>query len=529
MQSSGLFVNDSFDRFLSRTYSYIRIEVNDLKNQIDCLLIPFSGSFETQGLQIAKQYFKTKHDIRRPMNPTVACLGTYLNKKGLTFDCVNSFEDDKLLIAQKLQCNSYLTVGISTTFCDQIDDAIEMIRFVRAYAPDSCIILGGPTVVNYINAYLHESEDVFHFSMRRLDVQYVIHSFYGEEELFQIIQNTKSNRSITNIPNLFYKKHEIFHFTYQKTDVFDLRNSVVNWGLFRKQVSNVVSIRTTVSCQFSCSFCSYPINAGKFSAMPVAEVEMMLKEIDKQKEIELVHFIDDTFNVPVKRFREILNMMSRNHFHFKWFSYIRCQFLDDEIVGLMKKSGCIGVFLGIESGSEKMLRIMNKCSDVKSFQKGIALLNQYSIINFASFIIGYPGETQETIEETISFIEQNQPTFYSLNTWVYDTRTPINERREEFGLEGVYKTWRHNTMTYEKANQITLEAKSSIQNSILDFLPWTMIFQLIVQGVTLKELSAVAQKLKTAGKHERFVDMTEETHEHSYLCETGALCRKDEI
>ena len=68
----------------------------------------------------------------------------------------------------------------------------------------------------------------------------------------------------------------------------------------------------------------------------------------------------------------------------------------------------------------------------------------------------------------------------------------------------MYKTWRHNTMTYEKANQITLEAKSSIQNSILDFLPWTMIFQLIVQGVTLKELSAVAQKLKTAGKHERF-------------------------
>lgn len=49
------------------------------------------------------------------------------------------------------------------------------------------------------------------------------------------------------------------------------------------------------------------------------------------------------------------------------------------------------------------------------FKKGIALLNQYSIINFASFIIGYPGETQETIEETISFIEQNQPTFYSLN------------------------------------------------------------------------------------------------------------------
>lgn len=64
MQSSGLFVNDSFDRFLSRTYSYIRIEVNDLKNQIDCLLIPFSGSFETQGLQIAKQYFQDKYQSK---------------------------------------------------------------------------------------------------------------------------------------------------------------------------------------------------------------------------------------------------------------------------------------------------------------------------------------------------------------------------------------------------------------------------------------------------------------------------------
>ena len=77
------------------------------------------------------------------------------------------------------------------------------------------------------------------------------------------------------------------------------------------------NIRTSISCPFSCAFCGFPEHAGKYQTVNVELIERELKSVDRMESVKSVYFIDDTFNVPVKRFKEILRMMIRNRFKFR--------------------------------------------------------------------------------------------------------------------------------------------------------------------------------------------------------------------
>ena len=112
-----------------------------------------------------------------------------------------------------------------------------------------------------------------------------------------------------------------------------------------------------------------------------------------------VVFIDDTFNVPLPRFKDICRMMIKNDYQFNWFSYFRCSNSDEEAIDLMAQSGCKGVFLGIESGSPAILKNMTKAATPEKYVEGMKLLHQHNIMTFGSFIIGFPGETDETVNK----------------------------------------------------------------------------------------------------------------------------------
>ncbi len=81
-------------------------------------------------------------------------------------------------------------------------------------------------------------------------------------------------------------------------------------------------------------------------------------------------FIDDTFNVPLPRFKDLGRLMIQEQYNFNWFSYFRCSNSDEEAFDLMAKSGCKGVFLGIESGSPSILKNMNKAATIERYAEG---------------------------------------------------------------------------------------------------------------------------------------------------------------
>jgi p-methyltransferase len=148
-----------------------------------------------------------------------------------------------------------------------------------------------------------------------------------------------------------------------------------------------------------------------------------------------------------------------------------------------------------------MLEYMNKNATIDDFRWAIDQLNARGIMSLASFMVGFPGETEETVQKTYRFLEEVQPTFFELQEYFFEHAVPIAERSEEFGLKGYGYGWEHNTMQWERSAQLVFELFRKVKNSTilptLSFNLWSLGYYL-TQGVTLEEfkrLSKIYQKM----------------------------------
>jgi len=217
---------------------------------------------------------------------------------------------------------------------------------------------------------------------------------------------------------------------------------------------NTLQIRTASGCPFSCAFCSYPTTAKVWETSTADNVRSHLDSLVSIDGLKNLVFIDDTFNVPVERFVDLLKIFKE--YEFGWYSFLRVQFINEEIVRHMKESGCLGVYLGVESASDAVLKNMNKQARSKDFSRGISLLNHYDIDYVAAFVLGFPGETEATLKQNLEFMEENKVKYYALKEFYYMENTRVYQMREAYGLEGMGAKWRHNTMSYAEASDYKL-------------------------------------------------------------------------
>lgn len=393
---------------------------------------------------------------------TIAYLGTYLEGRGLTFDYIHSFQAEKQALAEKLEQNNILTIAITTTFYVFALPMIEIMKFIRNYNRTARIIIGGPFIST--QSRIADAETLeFLFQSIGADI-YVI-SAQGESTLIKIIQALKNGLSLDDIHNIYYKTSDGYASTPLLKEDNRLSENMVKWDLFADRVGECVNLRTSISCPFSCAFCGFPEHAGKYQTADIQAIEGELNRLNEVKSAKNIHFIDDTLNVPGKRFRNLLRMLIKNRYTFKWYSQFRCQFADEETVALMKESGCEGVFLGLESGNDHILKNMNKAASVEAYLKGIELLKKYEILAYGSFIIGFPGETRETVQDTVRLIEESKIDFYRTQLWYCEPVTPIWQQRETYKIEGSQFEWRHATMDSKEAADLIEDTFLSVKES----------------------------------------------------------------
>lgn len=426
-----------------------------MTREIDCLLIGYTEfsldyvneRLDKMGIQIDK--------VVEPFNPAVAYLGTYLSRRSFTMDYVNSIKDEEELF-RKLTSQKVRTVGISTTLCSKVDTVVRTVKLVKACCPSVKVILGGQFIVSLLRNNENDAR-VLQYFLRTIGADFYIDSFQGEAALVNIVNAVKNGLPWNDISNIYHINGREYVYTGRTEEYGELEENMVDWRLFAERLNKVAAVRTAISCPFTCAFCTYPLNTGKHKYVSVEKIEQELDLIEQTGKVKIVQFVDDTFNVPLDRFKDIMRMMIRKQYSFKWYSYFRCQYADREAVELMKKSGCEWTLLGIESGNQEMLNRMNKSVNIDAYKKGIALLNEYEIASFAFFIVGFPGETLESIRDTIAFIEETKPTFFFADTWFNDPRTPINNYKDKYGIRGIHNNWSHNTMDALTAQRLTAE------------------------------------------------------------------------
>jgi anaerobic magnesium-protoporphyrin IX monomethyl ester cyclase len=380
----------------------------------------------------------------------VAHLKTAVNRAGMVAEEVNFFSWEKDRVRDLLARNPR-AVAITSTFYVDNTALTEVVAWIREHNDTVPIIIGGPHILNVHNNYDVQARD---FIYRSIGADIYITDSQGEYALVQVLRALRVGRSgLALLPNLSYTTDGGKNFTHTRRAIEEnpIEESVVDWSLFDKSFyTPAVQMRTARSCAYSCAFCQYPQLGGPLSLNSIEHVEAQLRGFQEQGVTNLV-FIDDTFNVPFPRYKKLLKMMIANKFDFNWFSFFRCANSDDEAFDLMAESGCKGVFLGIESGDNQVLKNMNKSASAEKYRRGIGKLNERDIMSFASLIVGFPGESAETVKTTMDFIAETEPTYFRAEMYYHYGAVPIAKQADQYGLKGTGYHWRHDTMTAEEA------------------------------------------------------------------------------
>ena len=214
------------------------------------------------------------------------------------------------------------------------------------------------------------------------------------------------------------------------------------WGIPESERKNVdVSYICTIrGCPYKCTYCASPFHWDRKTTR-LRSPESVIKEMKNLKEkywqgtkydysasanisnkeslkIEdntLVYFVDDVFTVNKKRVKKLLRMMIDQKLGMRWKCEARADHLDDEICELMAEAGCERVKIGFESGSDKILKQIQKLETREEMLEGANMLKKAGVPFSAYFMVGFPGETDDDVKKTIDFAKQVEADYYSLS------------------------------------------------------------------------------------------------------------------
>ena len=166
-----------------------------------------------------------------------------------------------------------------------------------------------------------------------------------------------------------------------------------------------VQVQGGRGCPLGCSYCSTAAVEGRTKRKRSADV--LVRELGRLAAggFRRFYFVDNTFNLPLTYAKEICRRIIEAGLDIRWMCIIYPAYVDEEFVRLMAEAGCRHASLGLESGSEKILRSMNKRFTPDDVRRASHLLAECGINQMGFLLLGGPGETRETVEESIAFAE----------------------------------------------------------------------------------------------------------------------------
>lgn len=163
-------------------------------------------------------------------------------------------------------------------------------------------------------------------------------------------------------------------------------------------------------CPNYCAFCSASYVQGrKIRYFPTNAIFDQLEYLTKDLKIKEISFVDDGFTTNIKMALEICNGIIERTLKLSWFCNARADCLDEELVKKMKQAGCHQVYIGCESGNDQILKSVNKNITFKQLFNVSELVHKYDINLSVGFIIGLPGETFETVKESVDLAKALKP------------------------------------------------------------------------------------------------------------------------
>lgn len=178
------------------------------------------------------------------------------------------------------------------------------------------------------------------------------------------------------------------------------------WVTNTRRSLNMIGSR---GCTANCLYCYHCYMGQGWRIRSTADILGEMGMLKEKYGIEYIHFVDDAFACSKKKIIEFCKgKLLSNATDIKWSCAGRANIMDEEMIALMAKAGCIGICFGLESGSQKMLDIMNKRISIEQYERAIALNKKYFTYEDYTIMTNMLGETPEDVQLTINFCKRNK-------------------------------------------------------------------------------------------------------------------------
>jgi anaerobic magnesium-protoporphyrin IX monomethyl ester cyclase len=235
----------------------------------------------------------------------------------------------------------------------------------------------------------------------------------GENTFLELMEGKKSLKNIDGIvtrefttkPRKLEKNLDVF--PYPDRNSIDYYSYLVPQTYKYLSSDREGSIITSRGCPYNCAYCgSYKMHGGKVRFRSADDVFSELLHLKSHYDIGLCNFVDDTFILNKKRLIEICDYIKK--LDIKWFFLTRTDHVDLKLFEKMVDSGCVSVTFGFESGSNKILDVMNKRTTVEQSYEAIKISKKAGLKIRGQMMVGLPFEEDEDIELTADFIKNSR-------------------------------------------------------------------------------------------------------------------------
>lgn len=358
------------------------------------------------------------------------------NKLLLThhYDYIGALRDNQHIvwkeIMQTLRNFNPDIVGISV-MTPNYGSALKISQIIKEYNKDCKVIWGGPhPTIEAERALLEKTVDLV---IRGEGENTIV-------ELCKIIESKSHKKDFSNIKGLSYKENgDIFHNQPRELSrdldgfPFPARDLLLYKNLYPSSTfGNLIISR---GCPFECSYCGVHHIWGK--DVKFRSIESVILEIyttARNYGTREFYFLDDNFTVNRKYTFDLCTNIINKRLDISWNCITRVDLIDNDLIRILKKAGCCHIDIGIESGSPKILNLINKGITLEQIREASKLLKKNHMNWGAFFVIGFPQETENDIEETIQFMKELSPISVEFSIFTPYPGTKLYELSNKLGL-----------------------------------------------------------------------------------------------
>lgn len=392
---------------------------------------------------------------------TSVVLATELHNAGLSFAVID--DDDvaglwlDAILDRLPRCRM---VAVSTTYTVRPSTILRLLRLLREADPEIPILLGGQG----LSAWRLHHEHIEDLYARFASADAL---FFGEAEgtFAELVRRMIGRRSLAGIPGAVSlgpapegdpEPMEVEVDQVALPDWRLLRDHDFNDGAVQRYgLPHVAALEEGRGCTFRCRFCSYPLYAG-FRRKSPERVTAELRGV-VEAGFATASFCGAEFLSPVDKSRLVFEAIAEARLPVEIWAYARLDLVSYRpwIADLMDRANFRYIQFGMESGDRTVLRAMNKNYDPGKMAVGARLLRERGVQVYASLILGYPGETRETLANTLDVLAECDFEHLIVHVLHVIPGSPLWHRRAEHGLEvNGQGFWSHPTMSLREMPEI---------------------------------------------------------------------------